>query len=310
MDAAEKIINKKKDEETDYINENVLLKNTINVLKNEINELKQNNNNINNDKNNDKNINKDNEDAIIQLNEKILEKDMIIEELSEEYNKLDQNFKLYTKEIISLQNYISKLEKNMGVDEEINNLKSIINEKEKMLIDFSEQIKEYQSQCDDIIIGNSIEEKDEQIKMLLNEVKAIRSRLQNMITFEGRITDFDEFLVIINNIKNYISKSDDKDIQQCYEQLNILVEDYELNGQKYYNKLIQEIFGINYCEEDDAEYNNEIGNDNDNEEQNYIDNINNNENFENNDNFENDNNNNEINYNDNNYEEGNDDNEF
>ena len=69
-----------------------------------------------------------------------------------------------------------------------------------------------------------MEEKDEQIKMLLNEIKGIRSRLQNLITFEGRINDFEEFLAIINKIKDYIYKSNDKEIQQCYEQLNILVE--------------------------------------------------------------------------------------
>ena len=202
---------------------------------------------------------------------------MIIEDLSEEYNKLDKEFKLTCKEINMLQNQISKLEQNLGVEEEINKLKSIINEKEKLIIIFSDQIKEYQSHCDDIIIGNSIEEKDEQIKILLNEVKGIRSRLQNLVSFEGRINDFDEFLEIINKIRDYIYKSDDKEIQQYYEHLNILVENYELNGQKYYNKLIQEIFGIVYYDEE-AEYNNEIVNDN--ERQNYIEsenNINNNE---------------------------------
>ena len=130
-------------------------------------------------------------------------------------------------------------------------------------------------------MGNTNEEKDEQIKMLINEIKGIRSRLQNLVTFEGRINDFEEFLAIINKIKDYIYKSNDKEIQQCYEQLNILVENYELNGQKYYNKLIQEIFGINYCEEDEAEYNNE---NNENEEQNYI---NNNEENQNDLNYEN-----------------------
>ena len=93
--------------------------------------------------------------------------------------------------------------------------------------------------------------------MLLNEVKGIRSRLQNLITFEGRINDFDEFMEIINKIKNYIYQSDDKDIQQSYEQLCQLIENYEINGQKYYNKIIQEIFGINYCDDDEIEFNND-----------------------------------------------------
>ena len=149
--------------------------------------------------------------------------------------------------------------------------------------------------------------------MLLNEVKGIRSRLQNLISFEGRITDFEEFLEIIKKIKDYIYKSEDKEIQQCYEQLNILVENYVLNGQKYYNKIIQEIFGINYCEEEEFEYNNEnnengaennfINNENDENINNENDDIINNDNNENKDiintnNNENEdfiNNNNEIN---------------
>ena len=117
-----------------------------------------------------------------------------------------------------------------------------------------------------------MEEKDEQIKMLINEVKGLRSRLQNLISFEGRINDFDEFLDIMKKIKNYIYKSDDKDIKQYYEQLNIIVETYELNGQKFYNKIIQEIFGINYEEEGDGEYNIDINiqeqNDSNNENEN------------------------------------------
>ena len=292
VDAVKIIKNKKQKKEKNnknLINENIELKNIIEDLKNEINELKQNNTNIDNNNN-------QNEDIILQLNEKIMEKDMIIEELSEEYNKLDHEYKLSFQENITLQNHISKLEQNLGIDEQINNLKSIISEKEKLIIDYSEQIKEYQSQCDDIILGNTQEEKDEQIKKLLNEVKAIRSRLLNIISFQGRINDFEEFLEVINKIKDYIYKSKDSKILQSYEKLNLLVENYELNGQKYYNKLIQEIFGINYFEdenEDNANINDNI-NINNNEEQNYI----NNENGENINNYENQNieyNNNEIN---------------
>ena len=125
-----------------------------------------------------------------------------------------------------------------------------------------------------------MEEKDEQIKMLINEVKGIRTRLQNLISFEGRINDFDEFLDIMRKIKNYIYKSDDKDIKQYYEQLNLLVENYELNGQKFYNKIMQEIFGINYEEEEgDGEYNN----DNNIQEHNDTNNENENINFDNED---------------------------
>jgi hypothetical protein len=254
------------EDKADLIDENNELKIIINDLNEKINILMQ---------NHDKDI----QSTIVQSNEKLLEKDMIIEELTEEFNKLDKEYKLCCKEIITLQNHISQIEKNIGVEEHINNLKQIINEKENIIMDFSEQIKEYQSQCDDIIAGNSMEEKDEQIKMLINEVKGIRTRLQNLISFEGRINDFDEFLDIMRKIKNYIYKSDDKDIKQYYEQLNLLVETYELNGQKFYNKIIQEIFGINYEEEGDGEYNN----DNNLPEQNDTNNENENINFVNED---------------------------
>jgi len=255
------------EDKDDLIDENNELKIIINDLKEEINILKQ---------NHDKDI----QDTIVHSNEKLLEKDLIIEELTEEFNKLDKEYKLCCKEIITLQNHISQLEKNIGVEEHISNLKQIINEKENIIMDFSEQIKEYQSQCDDIITGNSMEEKDEQIKMLINEVKGIRTRIQNLISFEGRINDFDEFLDIMKKVKNYINKSDDKEIKKYYEQLNILVETYELNGQKFYNKIIQEIFGINYDEEEgDGEYNN----DNNMQGQNDANNENENINFDNED---------------------------
>ena len=149
-----------------------------------------------------------------------------------------------------------------------------------------------------------MEEKDEQIKMLLNEIKGIRSRLQNLITFEGRINDFDEFLKVINKIKDFIYKSENEEIKQYYEQLNLLVENYELNSQKFYNRIIQKIFGIKYVEEDEVVYNNnneeDINNEN-NDVINYkidddksIDNENENENDNDNDKYNNDENNNNI----------------
>ena len=36
-------------------------------------------------------------------------------------------------------------------------------------------------------MGKIMENKDEQIKILLNEVKSLRSKIQNILTFEGRI---------------------------------------------------------------------------------------------------------------------------
>ena len=66
-----------------------------------------------------------------------------------------------------------RLEKNMGIDNEINKLKLVNIEQNKLIMNLSQQIKEYQSKVDNIIIGKSPEEKDEQIKILINEVKGV-----------------------------------------------------------------------------------------------------------------------------------------
>ena len=63
------------------------------------------------------------------------------------------------------------------------------------------QIKVYQSKCDDIIMGKSEESKDNQIKRLLNEVKAIRKRILSIITLNGRISNYDEFVEALKCIK-------------------------------------------------------------------------------------------------------------
>ena len=193
----------------------------------------------------------DNEDIILQLNEKILEKEMIIDELTESLSKTEKEYKLSVKQIISMQNQISNFEKNIGIDEQLNNMKSLLSQKEEEIIILTEQIKEYQSKCDDIIIGNSPEEKDEQIKLLLNEVKSIRNKIQNILSFEGRINNFGEFMNVISKIIKYLEDSENEDIKILCEKLKFLGENYELNGQKFYNIIMQEIFGINYEEFED-----------------------------------------------------------
>ena len=226
-------------------------------------------NKINNE--NENKIKKDNEDAVIQLNEKILEKDMIIDELSEALSKIDKEYKLSLKQITSMQNQISNLEKNIGIDEQLNNLKSLISKKEQEIIILTDQIKEYQSKCDDIIIGKSSEIKDEQIKLLLNEVNSIRSKILNILSFEGRISNYEEFMDIISKVIKYLEENKNEEMKTICEKVKFLGENYELNGQKFYNRIIQEVFGINYEdyeeEGNNGNYNNtEINNDkNDNE---------------------------------------------
>ena len=201
----------------------------------------------------------DNEDAVIQLNEKILEKDIIIDELSETLSKIEKEYKLSLKQITSMQSQISNLEKNIGIDEQMNNLKSLISKKEEEIIILSDQIKEYQNKCDDIIIGNSQEAKEEQIKLLLNEVNSIRTKIQNILTFEGRINNYEEFMDMISKVIKYLEENENEEMKIICEKLKFLWENYELYGQKFYNRIMQEIFGINY-EDYQEEGNN--GNDN------------------------------------------------
>ena len=86
-----------------------------------------------------------------------------------------------------LKKYVSKLEKNLGVEDQMNNLRSLLAEKDQLLVNLSHQIKEYQSKCDNIIIGKTEESKDKQIQLLLNEVKGIRKRILSIITLNKLI---------------------------------------------------------------------------------------------------------------------------
>ena len=128
----------------------------------------------------------------------------------------------------------------------------------------SDQIAEYQSQCDDIIAGKSLKEKEEQIKLLISEVKAIRGKILNIITFNKRISNFDEFINcvdLIQQIKNDNSSDNNNKIKIAFEKINYLIDIYKQNNEDYYNKLIREIFKIY---ESDNTNNNEVENENNN----------------------------------------------
>lgn len=213
----EKLPNDKNNENDDSFQENIILKDLVKELKSEIYELRQNfiksNNNMN---------------IIRKENEKLKKENYI-----------------YFKEVQTLNNYILKLEKGLGLDNEINNLKTMTAEQNKLIMNLSEQIKEYQSKVDNIIIGKSPEEKDEQIKLLVNEVKGVRSRILNIITFEGRIQNIDELISILNEIKNEINDSKNNKIKEAYKKLNEFIECYQLNNEKAFNNIMLEIFKLN-----------------------------------------------------------------
>jgi hypothetical protein len=209
------------------IQENKCLKEIITQLKLEISEFKKKQNYNSNKDNITNNINYDNDSNINLINE-----------IKKENEKLKKENFIYFKEIQSLNNYIIKLEKGIGIDNEINNLKLVNIEQNKLIMNLSQQIKEYQSKVDNIIIGKSPEEKEEQIKILINEVKGVRKRILNIITFEGRIKEMDELIDILNEIKGEIKESRNNKIKEGYEKLNELINNYQKNNDKFYNDII------------------------------------------------------------------------
>ena len=167
----------------------------------------------------------------------------IIEELMLECNKWKKEYSIMYNENNVLKKYISKLEKNLGLEEQMDNLRTLLKEKDQVLVNLSYQIKEYQSKIDNIIIGKTEESKDKQIQMLLNEVKGIRKRILNIITFNDRITNFEEFMEAIKTIKKLEITNKDKDIDKAFDQLTYLIEIYQQNDDNAYSKFVEEIYG-------------------------------------------------------------------
>ena len=244
-------------------NNNKINNNEKDEINNEIKEIKE-NDNINNDNNDlteddNENLTEKKEGKkkkkkklskrkkkLLELEEKMIEKDSLIEEINQQYNNIEIELLNYKSEINSLQNYITQLEAGLDINSQINNLKNIIYEKEQLLLTITDQISEYQSNCDDIIIGKSMKEKEEQIKLLINEVKAIRNKIINIITFNKRISNFDEFINCVDIIQqlnnNDINESVNNKIKIAFEKINYLINVYKQNNEEYYHKIIREIF--------------------------------------------------------------------
>ena len=213
-------------------NENTSLMRTINNLKDEIKSYKAKVRRPSSKKIDNKLF-----DNINDINDEDLIKD-----ITEEMNKWKQEYYKLTKVNDLLKENISKLEKNLGVGEEISYLKEALAKKDELLMNLTLQIKEYQSQSDDIIIGNTNKSKDKQIEILLNEVKGIRKRLLNMITLNDRITDFEDFMSNIKIIQELENKAKDKNVKKAFQQLNTLIEVYKLNNDIAYNDFILKLF--------------------------------------------------------------------
>ena len=159
-------------------------------------------------------------------------------------NKWKQEYYKLSKINDLLKENITKLEKNLGVEEEIRYLKEALAKKDELLMDLTLQIKEYQSKSDEIILGRTNKSKNKQIEILLNEVKGIRKRLLNIVTLNDRITDFEDFMTNIKIIQEMENKVKDKNVKKAFEQLNILIEEYKLNDDIAYNDFLVKLFMI------------------------------------------------------------------
>ena len=212
--------------------ENDSLIKTMNNLKNEIKLYKI---QIRGTKSNDDKINKtihnsDDED--------------LIKDITNEMNKWKQEYYKLSKVNDFLKEKISKLEKKIGVEEDIRYLKEALSKKDELLMNLTLQIKEYQSKTDDIILGRTNKSKDKQLEILLNEVKGIRKRLLNIVTLNERITDFEDFMNNIDIIKGMENKIKDKNIKKAFEKLNLLIEIYKLNNDFAYNNFLMKLYMI------------------------------------------------------------------
>ena len=226
------------------INENY--KNQIQVLKNENNSLIKTINNLKNELKSYKirRPSSKNLDDKILKNIKDINDEDLIKSITEEMNKWKQEYYKLSKINDLLKENISKLEKNLGIEEEIRYLKEVLSKKDELLMNLTIQIKEYQSISDDIILGRTNKSKDKQIEILLNEVKGIRKRLLNIVTLNDRITDFDDFINYIKIIQGLESKAKDKNVKKAFEQLNMLIEEYKLNNDMTYNDFLIKLFMI------------------------------------------------------------------
>ena len=218
-----------------YKNQIILLKAESNSLVNTINNLK-------------------NEIRIYQLKSKpdrkskekisIKDDEDLINNITNEMNKWKKEYYNLTKINDALKEKLSKYEKNSGVDEEIKFLKDSLYKKDKLLMDLTLQIKEYQSKSDDIILGKTNKNMEKQIEILLKEVKGIRKRLLNIVTLNDRINNFDDFISNIEIVQKSENKIKDKDVKKALEKLKLFLDEYKLCNDMAYNEFLVKLYSV------------------------------------------------------------------
>ena len=223
-------INKLKSEIENLNKSNEMKLNNYNSLINQLNTALENMNNVEQE-------NSNYEKKIKELNEKIEileannnnnitnnDEDTInkIKELEKKNSELENE---YMTKITQLNDYIITLETGQGVSEQMEKLKNKIKQQENILISLTNQLKEYQSKTDNIINANGNND-NENILTLIKEVKSIRQRILDIVTYNNKIDNFDEFIKILENIKNNIN------YEENMNKLNELIEHYKKNNDK------------------------------------------------------------------------------
>ena len=91
------------------------------------------------------------------------------------------------------------------------------------------------------MVGNSNEDKNKKIEMLIKEINSLRAKILNDISYNNRITNFYEFIQNIEIINGLNSENIDPDIQDAFTKINELIEIYKENDEKICNRLVAEI---------------------------------------------------------------------
>ena len=153
---------------------------------------------------------------------------------------LNTNNKLWEDEYYNIIKSIAQIE--FEYNRKIENLKKFTLQKYKLIVELTEQIKDYEAQSTEIINGLSDVEKDKKILILSNEVKAIRKRIFHILTFNENINNFQEFENVINTLLEKYNSSNSKDeIKNILTKLEFLIKNYKENEEQNNEKIINNI---------------------------------------------------------------------
>ena len=179
------------------------------------------------------------------------EKEKEKKEMSNEINseKLLKNYKDLKDENQALKDVIKGLQKKIKesndkndnqafTNDELDEFKNMLNEKDEMIISLETQLNEYKKKCDDILSGKSKETKDKQIEILINEVNSIRKKILNDISYNNRINNFDEFIGVLETINKLNSGKVGPEIKDAFSKLNDLIKIYKENNENINNKIL------------------------------------------------------------------------